>query len=176
MSDPKPMSAGWPAKLHWTCAAILAIGLATAGAIWSLARSEWGVARAQYIEASRVEMTTSAARVESGLNAIYTNIRTLAALPSVRKIERHGENLSADSRQTFQQIYNNLVNPATQAITAAERLMVKRLSKLKMMGRELRARCCRGFSNRCIRPRASALTLACRSPRVWPNSMAVQFR
>ncbi len=46
--------------------------------------------------------------LESALNDVHGDLRTIALLPSVRRISRHGENLSADSRATIQQLYNNL--------------------------------------------------------------------
>ena len=46
--------------------------------------------------------------LESALNDVHGDLRTIALLPSVRRIFRHGENLSADSRATIQQLYNNL--------------------------------------------------------------------
>lgn len=49
-------------------------------------------------------------RADSQLMLIYQNIRTLAALPGVRKIDRHANNIDADTLSTFQQIYNNLAS------------------------------------------------------------------
>ena len=46
--------------------------------------------------------------LESALNDVHGDLRAIALLPSVRRISRHGENLSADSRATIQQLYNNL--------------------------------------------------------------------
>ena len=47
---------------------------------------------------------------ENSLKEIYENLRTLALLPSVRNIDRHGANLGPDGRETIQQIYNNLAS------------------------------------------------------------------
>ena len=110
MVDSKPKNAGWPDNLYWVSTAIVAAGLAAAAAVWSFTRYEERAALTQYAETSKAEAVAAAAKVETQLSYIYTNLRTLAALPSVRKIARHGENLNADSLQTFQQIYNNLAN------------------------------------------------------------------
>ncbi|WP_237154096.1 methyl-accepting chemotaxis protein [Oryzibacter oryziterrae] len=49
-------------------------------------------------------------RIESSLVSVYRNIRTISFLPSVRKLQRHGENLDNDARESIQQIYNNLAS------------------------------------------------------------------
>jgi ABC-type iron transport system FetAB ATPase subunit len=48
--------------------------------------------------------------LEGQFNQIYQSLRTISFLPSVRKINRHGENLDADGKQSIQALYNNLAS------------------------------------------------------------------
>jgi hypothetical protein len=50
----------------------------------------------------------TAGAVGGAFDQIYQNLRTISFLASVRRIDRHGENLSVDGRQAIQQIFNNL--------------------------------------------------------------------
>ena len=54
-------------------------------------------------EADRV-----ASEVSRALTLTYQGIRTLARLPGVRQVGRHGEGLDGDARASAQEIYNNL--------------------------------------------------------------------
>jgi diguanylate cyclase (GGDEF)-like protein len=47
---------------------------------------------------------------ESGLRSIYENLRTISALPGVRGLDDKANALSDESRETVQQIYNNLAS------------------------------------------------------------------
>lgn len=51
--------------------------------------------------------------IESALHQIYHNLRLISLLPTVRDIDRHGTNLSADARASINQIYNNLASDIT---------------------------------------------------------------
>ena len=47
-------------------------------------------------------------KIEHKFQLIYQGIRTLARLPNIRNIDRHGENFNADAKSSAQEIYNNL--------------------------------------------------------------------
>jgi methyl-accepting chemotaxis protein len=84
-------------------------GWLTVAAAWQwYTHSSLGLAKQQYIEEAQQGQVLATRKVEEGLKSIYENLRTLASLPSVRNITRHGENFSEEARVTFQQIYNNL--------------------------------------------------------------------
>jgi methyl-accepting chemotaxis protein len=48
--------------------------------------------------------------LEGQFNQIYQSLRTISYLPSIRKINRNGENLDADGKQSIQALYNNLAS------------------------------------------------------------------
>jgi PAS domain S-box-containing protein len=48
--------------------------------------------------------------IEDLFNNIYSNIRTIGHLPSVRNIDRHATNINDNDKITIQEIYNNLAN------------------------------------------------------------------
>lgn len=56
------------------------------------------------------ETRTALRPIEQLFEHVYEDLRTLAALPSVRAVDRQGVSLVGDSRETFQQIYNNLAD------------------------------------------------------------------
>ena len=67
------------------------------------------------VDASRAEANQMARNVQNSLRSIYENLRTLTLLPSVRhpprpQIDRHATNLTPDSLETIQQVYNNLAS------------------------------------------------------------------
>jgi hypothetical protein len=59
---------------------------------------------------SHQDAVLAAKAVANNFNQIYLNLRTISLLASVRRIDRYGENLTLDGRQSVQQIYNNLAN------------------------------------------------------------------
>ena len=85
-----------------------AIALALIYAAHNQAEQQYVTARQNYIETAKASARSDLKKLDVAMRSIYENIRTLATLPSVRTIERHGENLSEEARITFQQIYNNL--------------------------------------------------------------------
>jgi diguanylate cyclase (GGDEF)-like protein len=54
------------------------------------------------------EVTRQADNFRFKLDLIGSNLRTISLLPGVREIDRHAENLEANSKSAIQQIYNNL--------------------------------------------------------------------
>jgi signal transduction histidine kinase len=92
------------------CLPILLIGLALAAALHRMTEAEQGHALERYRVNASSQTQTVAQNVETKLDHIYTNLRTLAQLPGVKKIDRHAKNIDGDTRATFQQIYNNLAS------------------------------------------------------------------
>ncbi|MDG4897758.1 EAL domain-containing protein [Mesorhizobium sp. WSM4976] len=89
---------------------ILLVGAAMLVALHIDSQRDFALARDRYIENSQAASKATAKTVEDALRAIYENVRTLAYLPSVRNLDRHGTNLGDEGRATIQQIYNNLAN------------------------------------------------------------------
>ncbi|CAN5486523.1 hypothetical protein BH10PSE7_BH10PSE7_16000 [soil metagenome] len=89
---------------------IAAIGLALAVGVRIESTREYAIAKEHYVQSSRAETEAVARHVEQALRAIYESVRTLASLPSVRELDRHGANLVPDGREAIQQVYNNLAS------------------------------------------------------------------
>jgi signal transduction histidine kinase len=66
------------------------------------------VAHKHFVEVHHDKAMGDAAKTNEAITEIYQNLRLLAALPGVRQVERHGENLTEETRVTIQQIYDNL--------------------------------------------------------------------
>jgi methyl-accepting chemotaxis protein len=90
--------------------AILLIGVALATVVYIKSSEDFAAALQAYRVTSLDEARNVAKSAEVSLTEIYTNLRTIAYLPSVRKIDRHGENLDPDALASIQQIYNNLAS------------------------------------------------------------------
>jgi signal transduction histidine kinase/ActR/RegA family two-component response regulator len=50
----------------------------------------------------------AAGLIDGKLRQIHQGLRTIGLLPTVQRIERHGEHVEGDAAQTIQQLYNNL--------------------------------------------------------------------
>ncbi|HND86283.1 MAG TPA: hypothetical protein PLU50_10765, partial [Pseudobdellovibrionaceae bacterium] len=60
-----------------------------------------------FIEQKNEDARKKIGDIQNFFKSIYESIRTIAMLPSVRKIDRYGKSLDADAKETIQQIYNN---------------------------------------------------------------------
>jgi len=89
-------------------AAIAAVGLILAFFVYLKTTEDYAAALQAYRDTSLDESKGIAKGVETSLSEIYQNLRTIAFLPSVQKIDRHGTNLDPDAKASIQQIYNNL--------------------------------------------------------------------
>ncbi|MBZ0152867.1 MAG: hypothetical protein K8J09_15175 [Planctomycetes bacterium] len=91
---------------------LIAIGSATI-AVW-LAVWQSQSSLDQALQNHRLECHDAAVqvatKVENSMRAVYEGLRTIARLPGVQKIGRHGEDFDADARRTVQEIYNNLAS------------------------------------------------------------------
>ena len=63
-----------------------------------------------YLTDARDETELAAKAVAASFDQIYQNLRTISLLASVRRIDRHAENLPVEGRQAVQQIFNNLAD------------------------------------------------------------------
>ncbi|MCC6708283.1 MAG: response regulator [Gammaproteobacteria bacterium] len=94
---------------------ILAFGLAMMAVVRWQEQSALDAARASYRNESRERALDIATTVETNFNTIYSGLRTMARLPSVRTIDRYGRNFSADAHTTVQEIYNNLASQVSMS-------------------------------------------------------------
>lgn len=91
-------------------AAALLLGVLLSVFVTLKSEKDEAVALEKYRAASQVEAQATAKKVQDAFTQIYQNIRTIGALPSVRKIDRHGKNIDDDAHQSIQQIYNNIAS------------------------------------------------------------------
>jgi methyl-accepting chemotaxis protein len=89
---------------------VCVIGLMMAAFVYQKAVSDMESARRVFIERSTQEARAVSTRVSGALREVYQNIRTIAQLPSVRTLDRYGENLDQNALASIQQIYNNLAS------------------------------------------------------------------
>lgn len=91
-------------------ALIFCIALFLAGGVLIETSRRLEIALGTFVKNADEEAQTKLKRIDQLFEHVYEDLRTLASLPSVRGIDRHGAALVGDSRETFQQIYNNLAN------------------------------------------------------------------
>jgi diguanylate cyclase (GGDEF)-like protein len=91
-------------------AAIGLIGLGLALIVNDYGRRNEQEVLDHYLASEHAKSVAVADKAASAIQSIYENLRTLSLLPSTRSIARHGENLSAEAKLTFQQVYNNLAS------------------------------------------------------------------
>ncbi len=92
---------------------IIVVALTLGFVVQNNAEREYALAQQHFIDQAQAETRVVARQAESSLKSIYENLRTLSYLPSIRNIDRHGRNLSAEARETIRQIYNNLAADIT---------------------------------------------------------------
>lgn len=77
---------------------------------------DYETAKLEYVKSQEKDFNLTFTKINENFKLIYQQLRTISYLPSVRRIERHGENLNEDGLESIQQIYNNL----KQAIDVTE--------------------------------------------------------
>ena len=87
---------------------VVMIGAAIAASIFYLSNQNYDAAVRRYQETSKQEIVEEAVEIAASFNQVYQGIRTISLLPSVRNIDRHGENLDENAYESIIQIYNNL--------------------------------------------------------------------
>lgn len=94
---------------------ILLLGLFFANvAHWKYAE-DIATAKKNYQTEEHLISLEVAQKVENVFQVLYDNIRTIARLPGVRKVDRHAQNLQGDANLTIQEIYNNLANSVSMS-------------------------------------------------------------
>jgi len=88
----------------------LVLGAILAGAARMNHESRLQEDMAHFKALSHDEAQVVRSSLEETFAAIYRNLRTVARLPGVRSIDRHGENFDVNARLTAQEIYNNLAS------------------------------------------------------------------
>lgn len=91
-------------------AVIAALGMLLAFLVYLKTSEDYAAALQSYRDTAGDDAKNVAKSVEVSLSDIYHNLRTIAFLPGVQKIDRHGDNLDPDARASIQQIYNNLAS------------------------------------------------------------------
>jgi methyl-accepting chemotaxis protein len=104
------MTIKWKLPTRAGYAAVVATGLLLAVAVYVKYSWDYAAALKSYRKAETEAAQSVAKSVEVSFTNVYTNLRTIAYLPSVRKIDRHGTNLDPDALASIQQIYNNLAS------------------------------------------------------------------
>ncbi len=103
---------GWAGDRQATVPVAVLVLLACAAA-WGI-QSKVSADREMALSAYRTqnaELTHKAVdRISEKLRQVHQNLRTISLLPSVRELDRHGDNLSESSLITIQQVYNNLAS------------------------------------------------------------------
>ncbi|MEQ1894220.1 MAG: response regulator, partial [Planctomycetota bacterium] len=91
---------------------VLAAGLGFLVLIGFEYRRDLAESEARYREGEARETEVVARGVERFFDQTYQGLRTIARLPGVRALDRHGTNFSPDARASAQEIYNNLAQNA----------------------------------------------------------------
>jgi len=91
-------------------AAIVAVGVILASFVYLKTTEDYSATLRAYRDTSLDESKSVGEAVQTSMNEIYQNLRTIAFLPGVQKIDRHGINLDLDGHASIQQIYNNLAS------------------------------------------------------------------
>lgn len=92
---------------------ILAAGVSIAAFVNYKSNKDFVVATEAYQRISKTEVENNTLKVENSFRQIYQGIRTISFLPSVKSIDRYGENLDANAKESIIQIYNNLRSNVT---------------------------------------------------------------
>ncbi len=99
-------------KLSWVWVGLGVLGLLGGLVIQSRFAHDIETAHIHFAQEHHDEALNDVAKINDGIRAIHQNLSLLAALPSVRATDRHGENLSQEAQVTIQQIYKDLFTDA----------------------------------------------------------------
>lgn len=101
---------------------VAVLGLCALGFIEWRRQSEIATARLSHVKELTAEAQAAALSFESKMMQVYQNLRTIARLPGVQKIERHARNFDENAHWNVQEIYNNL----SQNVAVSEVYIVPR--------------------------------------------------
>ena len=94
----------------WATAIVLVLALAGSWFVHATGQAQEAAATETLVASERSRSEQAARIAEGALKQIYQNIRTLSFLPDIRAMDSHATNIGETSRQTIQQIYNNLAS------------------------------------------------------------------
>ena len=97
---------------HLFTGTVLAAGLGLLVLVWTGYRRDLAESLERYRAGEQGETEAVARDVERFFEQTYQGLRTIARLPGVRALDRHGTNFSPDARASVQEIYNNLAQQA----------------------------------------------------------------
>lgn len=111
MTEPVKSNSGLrdfaPFLLSWFCAAVLCVG------IWHEHTRDLKNITDEFHSRVQTEAQTLAQAITHKFELLYQGLRTIARLSGTRNIDRHGETLDAGTRQSIQEVYNNLYSNIT---------------------------------------------------------------
>ena len=87
---------------------IIFIGVMIAFLVHEKTKSDYNIAIKSYRELSKKDLQDESLKLGNAFRQIYQGIRTVSLLPSVKSIERHGENIGENDNESIIQIYENL--------------------------------------------------------------------
>ena len=96
------------AKTHTGYLAIIVAGLLVCVGLKYETSRQYLVAWQHHLETQQNKARDYSKRVNSFFDSLNDNLRTLGALPGIRRIDQANQNVTADDRETIQQVYNNL--------------------------------------------------------------------
>ncbi|KQR71545.1 methyl-accepting chemotaxis protein [Rhizobium sp. Leaf341] len=108
-----PSAPPTPRFLLKSVACIALLATAAIAGILQFSSAQYTKAVEDTRRAERDQTQVYTADLDNALAQIYQNIRTLSFLPDVKGMDRHATNLGASSKETIQQIYNNLWSNVT---------------------------------------------------------------
>ena len=94
--------------LTTTLVAIACVAATLVILVESKTNSDWALARDDFRKESLQQAETARRDIDDKFREINHGLRTISLLPNVRRIDRHGRNITADAHESIQQIYNNL--------------------------------------------------------------------
>lgn len=92
---------------------IMVLGAAIAGGVYIKSANDTATALERYRQASQQEAQKNADQIANSFKLIYQGIRTISLLPSVKSLNRYGDNLDDNAHESIIQIYNNLRSNVT---------------------------------------------------------------
>ena len=91
----------------WLCAAVLCVG------IWHEHTRDLKNITAEFHARVQTEAQTLAQSITNKFELLYQGLRTIARLSGTRNVDRYGAQLDASTRQSIQEVYNNLYSNIT---------------------------------------------------------------
>ncbi len=95
-------------KLIWGCALVVLLGLLFVTAMFSTAEIQAYAVWKGFIVRTEMSARAEARQTDQSLDRIYESLRTIAFLPGVKMLYTRHDVLAIDTKDTAQQIYNNL--------------------------------------------------------------------